>query len=516
MKPSLPTMVLLPLGTLLHNGTYRLEQLLGHRSWELTYEGTHLPSQQSVILKTLNPSGKTPNQIAHQRNVFLQRSRVWQSLQHPHLEPIRDIFVQSVLPFLVKNRVLGQTWAMLGRAQPLSEPVAIAKIAQIGSGLTLLHQHHLVHGEIRPEQVIVHPKTNAPMLMTMGRDFDATDLPSTPKNHAYTAPEQYQGQQTMVTDIYGLAATLYTLLTGEVPITALQRQHLRLEIQHPGISQTTIVAILRGMAMQPQHRPQSALEWMKLLPQEYRQPAISSAESGNIGAVFPAKAKELSPTSAALEESSSIQSSASESQDSEPKDSVVLLASKLTVSPSEPTQTVPPTRLQSHSVAPQFPIRALMICSALSGVIGIGFGLLLRFHYQNQFATPQTPTKNEPVKNEPFLPKSRPAERQLETFPTPTEEVPTESPTPSTSEGESANPPGDLEGVEATPTFPDPAPLTPETFETESPNLETSPETSPEAYPDRLAPDPYSSPYEPLQTPNLTIPPSSESQSEYP
>jgi len=503
-------MVLLPLGTLLQNGTYRLEQLLGHRSWELTYEGTHLPSQQSVILKTLNPSGKAPDQIAHQRDLFLQQARAWQSLQHPHLESIRDIFVQSVLPFLVKDQGFGQTWATLGGDQPLTESVAIAKIAQIGSGLALVHQHHLVHGEIRPEHVIIHPETHVPMLMTMGWDCDATDLPSTPKNHAYTAPEQYQGQQTMATDIYGLAATLYTLLTGQVPITALQRQHIRLELQHPGISQTTIVAILRGMAMQPQHRPQSVSEWMELLPPEHWQPAVFSAESGNIGAVSPAKTRELSSKSAALEELSSIKSPVSDSQDSDPKDKVVLPASELTVSPPEPTQTVPSTRLQSRPAAPQFPVRALMICSVLSGVLGIGFGLLLRFHYQNQFATPQVPTKDVPVKNEPFLPKSRPAERQLETFPTPAE-MPDESPTPSTLEEEPADSPSDPEGVETTPSGSDPAPLTPETFETESPNLETSPEN----YPNGLAPDPYSSPYEPLQTPDLTIPPSSESPSEY-
>lgn len=63
MRPPLPTMVLLPLGTLLQKGTYRLEQLVRHQGLQLTYEGTHLPSQQTVLINTLNPSRQNPKKL---------------------------------------------------------------------------------------------------------------------------------------------------------------------------------------------------------------------------------------------------------------------------------------------------------------------------------------------------------------------------------------------------------------------------------------------------------------------
>ncbi|NJN38411.1 MAG: hypothetical protein HC790_06190 [Acaryochloridaceae cyanobacterium CSU_3_4] len=91
MRPSLPTMVLLPLGTLLQKGNYRLEQLLGHRSGELIYEGTHLPTQQKVIIKTLNPSHQNPEEITYQRDYFLEQARAWLQLKHPYLEPLREV-----------------------------------------------------------------------------------------------------------------------------------------------------------------------------------------------------------------------------------------------------------------------------------------------------------------------------------------------------------------------------------------------------------------------------------------
>lgn len=516
MRPPLPTMVLLPLGTLLQNGTYRLEQLAGHRGWQLTYEGTHLPSQQPVLIETLNPSRQQPKKIALQRHAFLQHAQAWQRLKHPSLEPIRDVFVESVLPFLVKNKLSGQTWTMGEKNQPLLEAEAIAQITQIAEALNLAHQKHLLHGDIQPQNVVVSPQTPHPILVNwVWKPRHSSLLP--PNLHAYAAPETAEGQQTITTDIYGLAATLYTLVTGQVPIAASQRQHIRLELHHPGLSQATVVAILRGMAMQPQHRPQSVSEWLELLPKTASSPVSLILESGNIGAVSPSPTTALSSSSAdssTLATPSSLKRNISATSEelsapaalgSDPEDFSAVLSSKSTVPRQESNQTVSPTRLQPYSVSPRFPFRALIICSILSGVVGIAFGLLLRFHYQTQFTNPQVPAKAPPVQNEDFLPKPGSTRRQLETLPTPSE-IPLESPTPSTLEEPTTAPQFGQEGIESDPTLQEPAPLSPDPLPTDNPdpNLQVPIED----YPDSLEPNPSPSPLDPFPPPNLSTPPS--------
>ncbi|WP_299489234.1 protein kinase [Acaryochloris sp. IP29b_bin.137] len=524
MKPLLPTMVLLPLGTLLQKGTYRLDQLTGHRGWQLTYEGTHLPSQQPVLIETLNPSRQQPKTIAQQRNTFLQQAQAWQQLNHPSLEPVRDVFVESVLPFLVKDKLSGQTWDMQVEHQPMPEADAIAQITQIADGLHRAHQQHLWHGDIQPKNVVVHPQDHRPILVNwVWRPNTPGLLP--PNSHAYAAPEAAQGQQTVATDIYGLAATLYTLVTGQAPVTASQRQHIRLEFHPPSLSQATVVAILRGMAIQPQHRPPSLPEWLELFPTPSPPPVSFSTESGNIGPDSPAPilSGPLSPA-----HSSTLEASAASASDptfpapevsspssfvSKSENHSTATTSKSTVPLQEPNPTVSPTRLQSYSAPPRFPFRALILCSVLSGVVGIAFGLLLRFHYQNQFTNPQVPAKAPPVQvqNEDFLPKPGSTRRPIEELPTPTE-TPLESPTPPTLEEPDLNPQFDPEG-ESDPTLQEPVPLSPDPLATDAPHSDL--QTPIEPYPDPSAPDVGPSPFDPFSTPDFSTPPPSDTSTDF-
>lgn len=504
MRPSLPTMVLLPLGTLLQKGNYRLEQLLDHRNGELTYEGTHLPTQQKVILKTVNSSRQHPEEIIYQRDYFLEQARAWLQLKHPHLEPLREVFVESVLPFLVKDKISGQTWGQLIREQPLSEAQAITKIHAIANGLAFAHQHHLHHGDIRPENVLEHPSTNQPMLVNISLALNLADASSVSLNYpadGYAAPEQYQGQYTLATDIYRLTATFYTLLTGQVPITAVQRQQIRFEPQqlHPHLSQATVTALLRGMAMQPQHRPLSVLEWMALLPPADPNPNAIATKSATIAPVsLPLSGQDFSsaPPAPPFQETA-----------------VEQTPSLATATPvSEKVQTVPDPQLQSYPTLPRFPLRALIICAVVSGLVGIAFGLALRFHYQNQFNNPQIPAKALPLKNEPFLPKNKPRDPSGEVIPPPRDSSPTaiESPTPLPLEDPTLNPLNDQGSVDVLP-----SPSSQDSPSVGSQSLESNDinpraQTPLEADPNRQPPSPQIPPLDPLSTPDLSVTPSVE------
>jgi serine/threonine-protein kinase len=90
-------------------------------------------------------------------------------------------------------------------------------------------------------------------------------------SEGYAPIEQYltQAQRTAATDVYGLAATLYALLTAQVPIPALLRDREKMpsprELQ-PHLSGAVNQAVSRGMAVEPQFRPTTVAEWLQLLP----------------------------------------------------------------------------------------------------------------------------------------------------------------------------------------------------------------------------------------------------------
>jgi F-box protein 11 len=112
---------------------------------------------------------------------------------------------------------------VLGERGPLPEGQAVDCIATMGDALTVVHQANLLHRDIKPENVIVTDEGRV-VLVDFGtaREFAAgkTKQMTAMLTPGYAPLEQY-GQQARFgpfTDIYALGATLYHLLTGQVPV----------------------------------------------------------------------------------------------------------------------------------------------------------------------------------------------------------------------------------------------------------------------------------------------------------
>jgi len=106
----------------------------------------------------------------------------------------------------------------------------------------------------------------------------------------YAPPEQYfaQGKYTPATDVYGMAATLYTLLTAQVPVAAILRTSQPMPSPRdlrPQLSAAVSSAVMRGMTVEAQNRPASVDEWLSLL---HGQPhGAASPSTGPTVAVMP-------------------------------------------------------------------------------------------------------------------------------------------------------------------------------------------------------------------------------------
>ena len=104
---------------------------------------------------------------------------------------------------------------------------------------------------------------------TVGKPQTHTSLIS----EGYAPVEQYvmQERRTPATDVYGLAATLYALLTAQVPVASILRERRPMPAPRdlrPELSAAVNQAVMRGMAVEAHYRPSTVAEWVALLPGE--------------------------------------------------------------------------------------------------------------------------------------------------------------------------------------------------------------------------------------------------------
>jgi serine/threonine protein kinase len=114
-----------------------------------------------------------------------------------------------------------------------SFPETITIMTPIMDAVAYLHSQRspVTHQDIKPANIIVSLKKGRVMLVNFGVGKQYK-MGSTARHSLtpYQAPEQYNGEINTLTDIYGLGATLYTLVTGIVPLDALYREQARVSI----------------------------------------------------------------------------------------------------------------------------------------------------------------------------------------------------------------------------------------------------------------------------------------------
>lgn len=264
-------------GTTLQGGKYTLDHEIGRGGFGITFKAIHHYLHQEVVIKTLNEKLRQHPDFAKFEKQFQDEARRLATCIHPNIVRVSDFFVEAALPYMVMEYIAGET---LGEAYvipgvPLNEATAIHYIRQIGAALEVVHQNGLLHRDIKPDNIILRSRTQSVVLIDFGiaREFNSgvRQTHTGMVSEGYSPIEQYlsQAARTPATDIYGLAATLYTLLTATVPMPALLRDREKMpsprELQ-PHLSAAVNQAIMRGMAVDARFRPASVSEWLKLLP----------------------------------------------------------------------------------------------------------------------------------------------------------------------------------------------------------------------------------------------------------
>ena len=256
-------------GTRLQNGKYIIENELGRGGFGVTYRAVHQTLNQVVVIKTLRwPANDTEK--AQQLQKFQAEARRLAQCQHPNIVNVTDFFVEAERPYLVMDFIPGQPLSeIVFPDRPLAEQLALQYIRQIASALQTVHGQGLLHRDVKPQNIMIN-RGNAILIdfgiareLANGQTQTHTNLVS----EGYAPLEQYlpKARRSAASDVYGLAATLYSAVTGQVPVASVLRSHHPLPPPrqfNPRLSAGTEQAILQGMALKLEERSQSMATWL--------------------------------------------------------------------------------------------------------------------------------------------------------------------------------------------------------------------------------------------------------------
>ena len=147
-------------------------------------------------------------------------------LDHPHILRVLDVHFQHDAPIIVLDRALESLAARVERGL-MPVDVVVRVLIQIGYALSHAHRHGIVHGGLKPENVLFDGSGNVKLAdFGIARVAERSTDPSTSaspvyvgRGHpSYMAPEQlHKGKVHPQADIYALGILLYEMLTGNLP-----------------------------------------------------------------------------------------------------------------------------------------------------------------------------------------------------------------------------------------------------------------------------------------------------------
>lgn len=256
------------------NRRYRIVGLLAEGSYGAVYRAWDLTDRQEVAIKEyLDPSPEI-QKLFRAEAVRLSR------LNHPQLPEVRDHFsLEETGQYLVTDFVPGVNLRdLLDQYGPLPSDLIIAWLQAASRPLGYLHEKQQLHLNIKPANLRLRPDGEIFLV-----DTGLPGLGIGASGGRYAAPEQQmQGAVTGASDIYGLGATLYTLLTNQVPPDALRRESgletlMPAREINPDIEPYLSIVASRAMDLRPDVRYESASDFAQALERPVGRPALDNA-----------------------------------------------------------------------------------------------------------------------------------------------------------------------------------------------------------------------------------------------
>ena len=272
---------LLPAGASL--GPYTIGALLGVGGMGEVYLAHDPRLHRDVAIKVL-PAAFASDPDRRRR--FEQEARAVASLNHPNIVAVHDVGLDGGLPYIVMERVRGETLQALLRRESFLTTRALHVARGIANALAEAHSHDVVHRDLKPANVMVTPEEVVkvvdfgiaktalvePTPPIQDRDPGADDtqpgqLVGTP---GYMSPEQLFGRSVDYrTDIYSLGVILFELVAGQRPfqekglpalrLAALMTPPPRASDLNPAVPAALSDLISMALSREPAARPSAEI-----------------------------------------------------------------------------------------------------------------------------------------------------------------------------------------------------------------------------------------------------------------
>jgi hypothetical protein len=196
-------------------GKYRVRRELGAGAFGKVWLADDLHLGRLVALKMLLLPGAGDGRLLA---LLRHEARLLAAVRHPNVVQVHAWEEADPHPFMVLQYVPGGSLAARVRAAgPLAWATATRYVADVADGLQEVHARGIVHRDLKPTNILWDPERDEALLTDFGisaRLADAAGVAGTP---LYMAPEAFEGRTSPALDTYGLAASLFWLVSGSVP-----------------------------------------------------------------------------------------------------------------------------------------------------------------------------------------------------------------------------------------------------------------------------------------------------------
>lgn len=260
---------------------YRVVRLIGRGGFAEVYEVVDTDLQRRLAVKVLRSD--LPWSAATMSR-FKQEARAIARLNHPNTVRIHFVGEGEGLAYYAMPYLEGRTVADLLKADgPLPVERALQVVEPVLEALQHAHDHGLVHRDVKPDNILIESGSGRPLLVDFGivkyldgpaHLTEAGFIIGTP---LYMSPEQALGSRSVDarSDLYGVGAVLFQLLTGAPPFEGTDSQEIvgrhisepvpRASLSRDGVPPWIAGIVLRSMAKHPDDRFPSALAMLEAI-----------------------------------------------------------------------------------------------------------------------------------------------------------------------------------------------------------------------------------------------------------
>jgi serine/threonine protein kinase len=253
--------------TLIH-GRYLLQERIARGGSADVWRGHDEELDRPVAVKLLHPH-LVPDETARGR--LAEEARLAASLTHPGIVKVYDVLPDGETPALVMELVDGESLDMrLAREGAVPPRIAAGIGADVAEALAEAHRHGIIHRDVKPSNILIDREGRAHLgdfgiAHSLGPEVQRLTMAGTVVGTlAYIAPEQLAGGEVGPrTDLFGLGAVLFEMLTGRPPFEAtsqlgLAEAHAAGPPEMPGVDPALADITRACLATAPAERPPGA------------------------------------------------------------------------------------------------------------------------------------------------------------------------------------------------------------------------------------------------------------------